>query len=131
MIQKHEVQDGFVRCIFTDEKLYYSERNFAIDHFVPHAFVSHNLIWNLIPIEKKFNSSKSDKLPQLNVYFDKFYQLQKKAFEINKEKNSQSRYMDEYQIILLNLDDFSKIKLKEIIQPLITIASNNGFKFMK
>jgi len=124
-------QDGFVRCIFTDKKLYYAERNFALDHFVPHAFVSHDLIWNLIPIEKQFNSSKSDKLPQLDKYFDKFFQLQKNAFEINRNRNSKSKYMDEYQIVFPSLDDFSQIKLKETIQPLITIASNNGFEFMK
>ena len=123
--------DGFVKCIFTDKKLYYAEKNFALDHFVPHAFVSHDLIWNLIPIEKRFNSSKSDKLPNLEKYIDKFFQLQKRAFEINRRLNAKSKYMDEYQIIFPELDDFSQNKLRDVIQPLITIASNNGFEFMK
>jgi hypothetical protein len=126
-----ESELGYIKCIFTDTKLYFDEKNFAIDHFVPHAFVSHDLIWNLIPIEKKFNSSKSDKLPIFEKHFDKFYDLQKVAFEINKHHNSKSKYMDEYLSIFPNIDSFEKEKFSNTIQPLITIASNNGFLYMK
>jgi hypothetical protein len=121
---------GSINCIFTDTKLYYDDRNYALDHFVPHAFVSHDLIWNLLPIEKKFNSSKSDKLPLFEKHFDKFYDLQKVAFEINKHHNSKSKYMDEFLTIFPSIDSFEKEKFSNTIQPLITIASNNGFLFM-
>jgi hypothetical protein len=121
---------GHIECIFTDTKLYFDEKNYALDHFVPHAFVSHDLIWNLLPIEKKFNSSKSDKLPLFDKHFDKFYDLQKVAFDINKHHNSRSKYMDEFLTILPNIDVFEKEKFSNTIQPLITIASNNGFLFM-
>ncbi len=121
---------GSIDCIFTDTKLFFDDKNYALDHFVPHAFVSHDLIWNLLPIEKKFNSSKSDKLPLFDKHFDKFYNLQKKAFEINKYHNSKSKYMDEFLTIFPNLDAFEKDKFSNTIQPLITIASNNGFIFM-
>lgn len=121
---------GSINCIFTDTKLYFDEKNYALDHFVPHAFVSHDLIWNLLPIEKKFNSSKSDKLPLFDKHFDKFYDLQKKAFEINKHLNSKSKYMDEFLTIFPNTDVFEKDKFSNTIQPLLTIASNNGFLFM-
>lgn len=121
---------GSVNCIFTDTKLYFDEKNYALDHFVPHAFVSHDLIWNLLPIEKKFNSSKSDKLPLFDKHFDKFYDLQKIAFDINKHHNSKSKYMDEFLTIFPNIDAFAKDKFSNTIQPLITIASNNGFLFM-
>lgn len=123
-------EEGYIKCIFTDTKLYFDEKNYALDHFVPHAFVSHDLIWNLLPIEKKFNSSKSDKLPLFDKYFDKFYDLQKLAFEINKHHNSKSKYMDEFLTIFPNIDAFEKDKFSNTIQPLITIASNNGFLFM-
>lgn len=122
---------GSIDCIFTNTKLYFDEKNYALDHFVPHAFVSHDLIWNLLPIEKKFNSSKSDKLPLFEKHFDKFYDLQKIAFEINRHHNSKSRYMDEYLSIFPNIDSFEKEKFSNTIQPLITIASNNGFLYMK
>jgi hypothetical protein len=123
-------EENHVNCIFTNTKLYYQENNFALDHFIPHAFVSHDLIWNLIPIDKTFNSSKSDKLPLLDIHFDKFYQLQKKAFDINKAINAKSKYMDEYLTIFPELNSFSKQRFKEIIQPLITIAHNNGFPYL-
>jgi hypothetical protein len=123
-------EEHYVNCIFTNTKLYYEENNYALDHFVPHAFVSHDLIWNLIPIEKTFNSSKSDKLPLIDIHFDKFYQLQKKAFDINKAVNAKSKYMDEYLTIFPELNSFSKQRFKEIIQPLITIAHNNGFSYL-
>jgi hypothetical protein len=121
---------GSINCIFTDTKLYFDKKNYALDHFIPHAFVSHDLIWNLLPIEKKINSSKSDKLPLFDKYFDKFYDLQKIAFEINKHHNSKSKYMDEFLTIFPNIDKFEKDKFSNTIQPLITIASNNGFLFM-
>lgn len=121
---------GSIECIFTNTKLYFDKKNYALDHFVPHAFVSHDLIWNLLPIEKKFNSSKGDKLPLFDKHFDRFYNLQKVAFEINKYHNSKSKYMDEFLTIFPNTDSFEKDKFSNTIQPLITIASNNGFLFM-
>lgn len=121
---------GSINCIFTDTKLYFDEKNYALDHFVPYAFVSHDLIWNLLPIEKKFNSSKSDKLPLFDKHFDKFYELQKLAFDINKHHNSKSKYVEEFLTIFPNIDAFAKDKFSNTIQPLLTIASNNGFLFM-
>lgn len=121
---------GSINCIFTDTKLYFDEKNYALDHFVPYAFVSHDLIWNLLPIEKKFNSSKSDKLPLFDKHFDKFYDLQKIAFDINKHHNSKSKYVEEFLTIFPNIDAFAKDKFSNTIQPLLTIASNNGFLFM-
>lgn len=121
---------GAIDCIFTNTRLQFEEKNFALDHFVPHAFVSHDLIWNLLPIEKSFNSAKSDKLPLFDKHFDKFYHLQKEAFEINKLHNSKSKYMEEFLTIFPNIDAFEKEKFSNTIQPLIIIASNNGFLFM-
>lgn len=122
---------GSINCIFTDTKLYFDEKNYALDHFVPHAFVSHDLIWNLLPIERSFNSSKSDKLPLFDMHFDKFYDIQKLAFEINKHHNSKSKYMDEFLTIFPSIETFEKEKFSNTIQPLLTIASNNGFQYMQ
>ncbi|WP_163399415.1 HNH endonuclease domain-containing protein [Flavobacterium fluviatile] len=125
---------GSIDCIFTNTRLLFNEKKYALDHFIPHAFVSHDLIWNLIPIDKNFNSLKSDKLPSLDRYFDKFYTLQKTAYEIVKSYNSKNKYLDEYLSIFPDLDGdngFDYLQYKETIQPLITIASNNGFSYMK
>ena len=122
-----------IECIFTKEILTFDENNFQIDHFVPHAFVSHDLIWNLIPIKKSFNSSKSDKLPSMDKYFDKFYQLQKTAFEIVQKAHPKSKYLEEFLVIFPDIGTSNLLdsqKYKETIQPLITIAHNNGFSYL-
>ena len=93
-------------------------------------FIPSNLGYFLILFKIEFNSSKGDKLPLFDKHFDKFYNLQKVAFEINKYHNSKSKYMDEFLTIFPNTDSFEKDKFSNTIQPLITIASNNGFLFM-
>jgi len=121
---------GSVKCIYTGEKLTVS--NYAVEHFIPYNFVSHDLIWNLIPADKSFNCSKSDKLPPLEKYFNSFFALQKTAIEIVKDKNPKNKLLEDYLTIFPDLDtNFSKEKFRERIQPLITIASNNGFEFLK
>jgi hypothetical protein len=121
---------GSVKCIYTGEKL--TIGNYAVEHFIPYNFVSHDLIWNLIPADKSFNSSKSDKLPPLEKYFNSFFALQKAAIEIVKVKNPKNKLLEDYLTIFPDLDkNFSKEKFRGRIQPLITIASNNGFEFMK
>lgn len=121
---------GSVKCIYTGEKL--TVGNYAVEHFIPYNFVSHDLIWNLIPADKSFNSSKSDKLPPLEKYFNPFFALQKAAVEIVSEKSPKNKLLEDYLTIFPDLEkNFSKEKFRERIQPLITIASNNGFEFLK
>lgn len=122
----NEIDD--VRCIYTNEKL--TIGNYAVEHFIPYNFVSHDLIWNLIPADKSFNSSKSDKLPPLEKYFDSFYTLQKTAIEIVSEKTPKNKFLEDYLTIFPDLKNLNREKFKERIQPLITIASNNGFEFL-
>ncbi len=121
---------GSVKCIYTGKNL--TIGNYAVEHFIPYNFVSHNLIWNLIPADKIFNSSKSDKLPPLEKYFNSFFSLQKTAIEIVKTKSPKNKFLEDYLSIFPDTDlSFTKEKYKERIQPLITIASNNGFEFLK
>ena len=127
---------GSVNCIYTGEKLIVG--NYAVEHFIPYNFVSHDLIWNLIPADKSFNSSKSDKLPSLDKYFNSFFDLQKSAIEIVRNKKPRNKFLEDYLTIFSDLDEintlplnFTKGKFKDRIQPLITIAANNGFEFMK
>lgn len=58
---------GGLNCIYTNCML--EKGSYALDHFIPYSFVSHDLIWNLIPSDAAFNCKKSDKLPRLEVYF--------------------------------------------------------------
>lgn len=121
---------GSVRCIYTNEKL--TIGNYAVEHFIPYNFVSHDLIWNLIPAEKSFNSSKSDKLPPLEKYFNPFFELHITAIKIIKKRMPENRLLSDYLTIFPDLDNsITKRRFKESIQPLIIIASNNGFEFLK
>jgi hypothetical protein len=120
---------GTVECIYTGKKL--TIGNYAVEHFIPYSFVSHNLIWNLIPANESFNSVKSNKLPSLDKYFKPFFNLQKTAVEIVTAKNPTNIFLEDYLSILPNFStSLSEEKFKDIIQPLITIASNNGFELL-
>jgi hypothetical protein len=121
---------GSVKCIYTGNDLKIG--NYAIDHFIPHSFASHNLIWNLIPSDIPFNIFKGNKLPPLEIYFDSFFKLQKEAVEIVSTKLPKNKLLEDYLTIFPDLDNsFTEEKFRETIQPLITIASNNGFEYLR
>jgi hypothetical protein len=122
---------GSMECIFTGMKL--APTNYALDHFIPHAFVSHNLIWNLTPINNSFNSYKSDRLPSMDLHFDQFYELQKTAYEIVSFHNHKNKNLEDYLSIFPTLKssaEFEYDRFKENFEPLIMIAQNNGFRSM-
>lgn len=121
-------ETGPINCIYTKKKLEIGL--YAVEHFIPFQFVSHDLMWNLIPADPSFNSSKSDKLPPLDLYFDDFYLLQKEAVLIVNSKNMKNPFLEDYLNFFHDLN-FSKDKYREHIEPLIKIAHNNGFQFMK
>jgi hypothetical protein len=122
-----------ISCIYTGIKLI--RDSYAVEHFVPYNFVSHNLIWNLIPANSTFNSIKSDKLPPPEVYFNPFFELQLKAIKCVAENAPKNKYLEEYLIMMPGILDADKesirIRFKETIIPLISIAHNNGFEYLQ
>jgi hypothetical protein len=118
---------GSVDCIYTGKKLITG--TYAVEHFVPFQYVAHDLMWNLVPADPNFNSMKSDKLPNLDSYFDNFYKIQEKGVEIVKLLNPKNKFLEDYLSIFPTLD-FSKEKYRETIEPMLMIASNNGFRYM-
>lgn len=121
---------GGVDCIYTNTKLQTGQ--YAVEHFIPYAFVSHDLMWNLIPASPVFNSTKSDKLPRLDHYFEPFYRLQRNAIDIIRYKAPKNKFLQDYLTLFPSLDPehLSQQKFLEQLQPLITIASNNGFLYI-
>lgn len=103
-----------------------------------YSFVSHDLLWNLIPADKSFNSSKCDKLPSMLHYFDSYFDLQLlgvKTILNNAHNKNTEKLLQDYLTLIPDLSDFANLddevlKFKDNIGPLITIASNNGFEFM-
>jgi hypothetical protein len=126
---------GSINCIYTSKALQKGE--YAVEHFIPHAFVSHDLMWNLIPSDKSFSSLKSDKLPPLDVYFEAFFDVQFLGMEIMKYRHSKNKNLEDYLTIFPNFSstvidkEIVKQRMREQIQPLISIAANNGFEFLK
>lgn len=47
-------------------------RDYDVDHFVPWSFVMNDELWNLMPMDSSLNSSKSNRLPKWDLYFDRF-----------------------------------------------------------
>ncbi len=114
--------------------------DFDLDHYVPWSFVSHNQLWNLAPIEKSLNSSKSNKLPP-QVLIPRFTSQQYDFFQCVYQK----RYL-EYGKGVKILEDYSTVfnhptkdisllpkeRFQELLEnqigPLLQFASNLGFQ---
>lgn len=125
-----------VRCLYTDKLLV--EREYDLDHFIPWSFVSHDLLWNLMPADSSINSSKSNKLPNLNLYLPKLAEAHQAALQINLEKGKQDKLLEDYlslgytpqEIVQMDrehlLDCFS-----QTFTPMNQIALNMGFESWK
>lgn len=127
-----------IREIYGNELLH--EKDLSIDHFVPWSYVAHDELWNLIPTTKSINSSKSNNLPNWEIYFERLarqeyqsYELMWKYDQIHKEFDKCAREHinnDEirYRVYREGLDfhDFTG-ELQSIILPVYQSAKNCGF----
>jgi len=126
--------NGSIQCIYTGKTLY--KKEFDLDHFVPWSFVSHNLLWNLLPADASINSSKSNNLPPLDIYLRPFAQMHQKAirtiFPINQNNKLFEDYFSIYdsvsELVRMSEDDFLRVYQKTF-SPLVQIAENMGFKY--
>jgi hypothetical protein len=119
---------GPIPCIYTDNKLGINE--YAVEHFIPFQFVAHDLMWNLIPADPSFNSKKGDKLPSFDQYFDSFFEIQKEGLRVIKTIAPKNKFLQEYLPIFPDFK-IDKSKYEDTIRPMLTIAHNNGFQYLK
>ena len=56
--------------VFTEKRI--NVGDFDVDHFVPWSFVMNDELWNLMPMDSSLNSSKSNKLPKWDPFFERF-----------------------------------------------------------
>ncbi|MGC4018466.1 MAG: HNH endonuclease domain-containing protein [Muricomes sp.] len=68
-----------LREIYADTLL--DTKDISIDHFIPWSYVAHDELWNLNPTIKSANSSKSNLLPEWDVYFPKLCLLEYQAYQ--------------------------------------------------
>ncbi len=120
------------RCKYTDHPV--SANDMSLDHFIPWSFVLHDRLWNLAPVSKSINSSKSDLLPDLDSHLESFVDLQYRAYITAVENSFSSKLIEDYIVLGQGVDvsgiirepEFKDI-LKNTITPLHRIALNQGF----
>lgn len=125
-----------IRCLYTEKLL--EEHKYDLDHFIPWSFVSHDLLWNLMPADSSINSSKSNKLPDLNLYLPKLAKAHQAALQINLEIGKQDKLLEDYlslghtpqDIATMNTDNLLDCFYKTFT-PMSQIAINMGFEIWK
>ena len=116
----------------------------SIDHFVPWSYVAHDELWNLSPTTRSINSSKSNKLPKWNLYFEKLFRLEYQAYCLVWKNYDllglYNKCLDEH----CNSDDVRRrlyrkgiaeeeyrVNIESVILPVYTAAANMGFEEWK
>ncbi|MBR2260337.1 MAG: HNH endonuclease [Paludibacteraceae bacterium] len=124
---------GHMNCIYTGKPIV--AKKYDLDHFVPWSFVSHNLLWNLIPADSSINSSKSNNLPPLDIYLKPFSKLQQNALKVMYEENPNNAIFEDYLIVYDSVSDLVHLSetdfyevFRKTFSPMVQIAENMGFK---
>lgn len=125
---------GSIRCIYTNKPLI--AKDYDLDHFIPWSFVSHNLLWNLLPADSSINSSKRNNLPPLDIYLKPYAELHHNALKTIYLKNPNNKILEDYltvydsigELARMSDDDFCNV-LQKTFLPLAQIAENMGFKY--
>ena len=127
---------GPIHCIYTDKLLH--PKDYDLDHFIPWSFVTHDLLWNLIPSDGSINSSKSNNLPDLNIYLPKLAKLQHQSLQLMIKHNKELKIMEDFISLgytvkeLADMDDDHFRELYErTFNPINQIALNMGFDTWK
>jgi hypothetical protein len=135
-----EIKDIYTDKVFSEENM---EKHgvLSIEHFIPWSFVLHDELWNLIPTFKDINASKSNKLPNLEVYLNRFCEEQYKAFMYFRKDKSAKKQLEDYLNINKKFEFTSIVKasvnvsketffdsLKDTLMPLHQIAYNQGYE---
>lgn len=125
-----------VRCPYTGILL--KERMYDLDHFIPWSFVSHDLLWNLIPVDSSINSSKSNKLPDLNLYLPKLAIAHQAALRINLNEGKQEKLLEDYLALGYTPQEIASMDREHLLDcffhtfaPMHQIALNMGFEIWK
>ena len=109
-------------------------KDLSIDHFLPWSFLTHDLIWNLHPINKNVNSSKNNLIPKKD-YFPQFYSLQYNFCNYLLNENKTKPLENYYTLFNCSNEDLKKIPKEQFIKrmerfylPQYEIAKNMGFQ---
>lgn len=114
--------------------------NISIDHFVPWSYVAHDEFWNLHPTTRSINSSKSNHLPNWDIYFPRFAELEYLSYRMIWEYDAVQHEFRKCAREHLNNPEIEqrlyrqglsgnefKGQLKEVIYPIYLSAKTCGF----
>ena len=108
----------------------------SIDHFIPWSFVLHDEPWNLAPMFRNTNSSKGDRLPNLDDFLAPFANQQFSAAMAVRNTGRHKKVLEAYLQVEPNLAQFEDTpacrvafaeSIARVVRPLHQIASNQGF----
>lgn len=125
---------GTINCIYTGNPL--GKNDFDLDHFMPWSFVSHNQNWNLIPADGSFNSSKNNRIPDLDYYLPLMAARQHKALQLYiPVSGKRDTILNEYfalgaspQDLMAMTDEQFLNAYRKTFSPLSQMAINMGFR---
>lgn len=142
LIKQHNYWDmvmtigGPIHCIYTNKELH--SNAYDLDHFIPWSFVSHDLLWNLIPSDGRINSSKSNKLPDLDCYLSKLASIQHRSLKLMLNANKEPKVLEDFISLGYTpreLAEMSNQRFRELYErtfnPMTQIAINMGFETWK
>lgn len=116
---------------------------YDVDHFIPWSFVMNDELWNLMPMDSSLNSSKGNKLPKWNPFFERFARNQFIMYKlIHDEKRLQIRklyeacYRDNLHSIWANQELYRKGNsekefytiLEKNMHPVYDSAKRQGYQ---
>lgn len=127
------IEEADFRCIYTRKKL---GQSYDLDHFLPWKFVAHDQLWNLVPVDSRANSSKSDHIPS-KCYIDRLAETQNAALSVARDCMSQVEWKKAVEPYITDLYitpeetlDCERLNLAyhKALKPLMSIAEQQGFQ---
>jgi hypothetical protein len=122
-----------IRCIYTQELL--SADKFAVEHYIPWSFTTHDLIWNLIPADPSINSTKSNRLPTRR-FLEPFVEIQKAGLKVVLDKSPRNRLLEDYAVFGVSVPELLALpqtRFYELydnqISPQLQLAHQLGFAY--
>lgn len=116
-------------------------REYDVDHFVPWSFVMNDELWNLMPMESSLNSSKSNRLPRWDPFFNGFAENQFTMYKMVNEqpglrKLFEACYRDNLHSIWAGQELYRPGNTKEVfanilqknMQPVYDSARRQGYE---
>ncbi len=128
-----------IRDVFTDKTIV--SKQYDVDHFIPWSFVMNDELWNLMPMDSSLNSSKSNRLPKWNPFFERFARNQFILYGLIHEKNTirklyESCYRDNLHSLWAGQELYRKGNseiefyniLQKNMQPVYDSARRQGYE---